>query len=180
MNQAKVKYGVLLAHPTGNSNVRHAALALHEAGLLAGLHTTISWRPGTAFDRLLPGGLRAELARRSFPAISPALIHTHPFREMVRLLSIRMGWQTPIRHETGRFSIDAICAALDLQVAEQVRRGPALAGVYAYDDCALHSFQAAKQRGIACLYDLPIGHYRAYRQIAEDEQEARPEWAATL
>jgi len=180
MTQPKPESRVLLVHPTGNANVRQAARALDEANMLAGFHTTIAWRPGSALDRLLPAGLRGELARRSFPGITPELVHAHPWRELVRLAADRGGWESLTRHETGRFSFDAVAGALERDVAALVRSGPPLAGVYASDTCALEVFEAAKARGIRRIFDLATGHYRAALKIAEEERELRPEWASTL
>ena len=155
-------------------------MALEQARMLAGFHTTIAWRTGSALDRLLPGGLRAELARRSYPEIPQSAIHAHPWREMMRLAAIRRRWDSLIRHEAGRFSFDAVSRALERQVAAQIRRGAALDAVYAYDACALDVFEAAKGRGVRCIFDLPIGHYRVAQRIFAEERELRPEWATTL
>jgi len=55
-----------------------------------------------------------------------------------------------------------------------------LKAVYAYEDCALKSFQKAKKWGIQCIYDLPIGYWRAAHQIFEKERTMQPGWACTL
>jgi len=140
MTQADGEKRVLLVHPTGNANVRQTALALAQAGMLAGFHTTIAWRPGGMLDRALPRGVRAEFERRSYPGIPPRLIHAHPFREMARLAAIRRGWDGLIRHEVGRFSFDAVSRALEREVAAEVSGAFALDAVYAYDACALDIF----------------------------------------
>jgi alpha-maltose-1-phosphate synthase len=180
MTQKTAEKSVLLVHPTGNPNVRQTALALEQTGMLAGFETTIAWQPGGLLERLLPSGLRGELARRSYPGIPPDLIHTHAWRECVRLLAIRQGWRNLIRHETGRFSFDAVSRTLERDVAARIRAGERVAGVYAYDACALDIFAAAKERGVRCIFDLPTGHYRVAVRITEEERELRPEWAATL
>ena len=171
---------VLLVHPTGNANVRQAALGLNRSGMLAGFHTTIAWRSGSFIDRLLPGGLRAELARRSYPDLPGELIHVHAWREMVRLIALRRGWHRAIRHETGPFSMDAVCAALDRAVARTLIRGKAPAAVYAYDDCAIHSFAAAHARGIRCFYELPIGYLRRWAALRDEEIAREPVWGQTI
>ena len=171
---------VLLVHPTGNANVRQTALALAEARLLAGFHTTIAWRPENAVARLLPAGTRAELERRSFPGIPAERIQTHSWREMMRLLAIRRGWSSLTRHEAGRFSFDAVARALERATAAEVRRGAAIDAVYAYDTCALEIFEAARERGVKRIFDLPTGHYRASFKITDEERELKPEWASTL
>jgi len=180
MAQGETGKRVLLVHPTGNAFVRHTALALEQAGMLAGFHTTIAWRPGGALDRMLPAGLQRELARRSYAGIPPELIHTHPWREAMRLAAVRQRWGGFTRHETGRFSFDAVTRAMEREVAAAVRTGPWLGAVYAYDACALDIFAAAKQRGMRNIFDLPIGYYRAARRIYAEERELKPEWASTL
>ena len=180
MTQADGEKRVLLVHPTGNANVRQTALALVQAGMLAGFHTTIAWRPGGMLDRALPRGVRAEFERRSYPGIPPELIHAHPFREMARLAAIRRGWDGLIRHEVGRFSFDAVSRALEREVAAEVSGAFALDAVYAYDACALDIFEAARLRGIRCIFDQPTGYWRPALEIAAEESELRPEWASTL
>ena len=170
----------MLVHATGNANVRQAALAFQEAGILAGFHTTIAWRRGGVVDRLLPGGLRGEFRRRSFEGIPPELIHAHPRRELVRLLAMKQGWSGLTRHETGRFSFDAVAWELERVVAKELKAGPQLDAVYCYDTCARDIFEAAKERGIKCIFDQPTGYYRASLKIIEEERELRPEWASTL
>lgn len=171
---------VLLVHPTGNANVRQAAQALSDIGWLAGYHTTIAWSPDSFLNRFLPGSLKSELARRSYPSLPVNLVHAHPWHESVRLLAARKNWRTLIRHETGIFSMDAICASLDKAAARAVAQGMAPNAIYAYDDCALQSFRAARQRGIASIYELPIGYLRQWRSMRDEEILREPEWGQTL
>jgi alpha-maltose-1-phosphate synthase len=171
---------ILLSHPTGNANVRQAALAFHEAGLLKEFWTCLSWNADGPVNRFLPAGLRKQLSRRSFPAALRPLIRTAPAREMGRLLSGALGISAFSEHETGPLSIDAVFAALDRKVA---RRLPELAdcrAVYCYEDGAFETFRAAHQRNIPRLYDLPIGYWRVAQQIYAEERTREPEWAATL
>ena len=57
---------------------------------------------------------------------------------------------------------------------------PGRLGVYAYEDGALASFRAAQSLGVARLYDLPIGYWRAARRLLDAEQARWPEWQSTL
>ena len=171
---------VLMLHMTGNANMRQALLALDEAGMLAALHTTIAWQPGSFLDRLLPAGLRSEFARRSFPGISAELIHTHPWQELMRLIAVRMGWHSLIRRETGRFRTAAIAAALDRAVARTLVRGPLLDAILGVDSCALETFRAARMRGIRCIYEMPIGYLRAWSTLCDDEIALEPLWGKSL
>jgi alpha-maltose-1-phosphate synthase len=169
---------LLFSHPTGNANVRYAALGLHRAGLIGELWTCLNHRDGP-LTRLLPGKIREQLRRRTYPAELHGVIRTQPFHEMVRLLAPKVGLRGLVRHETGRFSVDAVYRALDRAVAGRVRSGK-FAGIYAYEDGAEFSFRAARERGLRALYDQPIGYWRAARKLLLEEAEREPEWASTL
>jgi glycosyltransferase involved in cell wall biosynthesis len=171
---------ILMLHMTGNANMRQAALAFNQAGILAGLHTTIAWRPGSTLDRLLPDRLRSELARRSFPDLPWELVHSHPWHELVRLIAVRMGWHNLIRHGTGQFNSDAICAELDRTVARILGCGPLPDAVYAVDNCALQTFREAKRRGVRRIYEMPIGHSRAWCALRDEEIALEPLWGQTI
>ncbi len=174
---------MLLSHPTGNANVRHAALALAEAGLLEEFWTCVEWNPDSWKARLAPPRLRRELERRMFPAAVRARARSFPWREWGRLISSRVGLGVLARHERGVFSLDAIYQDLDRRVARRARTlGAAglLRGVYAYEDGAEDSFAAARELGLARFYDLPIGYWRSAQAIYREEAARLPEWAATL
>lgn len=170
---------LLFTHPTGNANVRHAALGLFRAGLLTEFWTCLNFRAPALLERCLPGGVAGQLRRRACPPELADTIHTRPFHEAVRLFAPKLGLPGLVRHETGRFSIDAVYRALDRAVARRLRTR-AFRGVYAYEDGAEFSFREARRRGLRTLYDLPIGHWRAARTLLLDEAEREPEWAATL
>lgn len=167
---------VLLSHPTGNTNVRSAAEALLEAGMLSAFHTSLGW----VSRSWLPDSLH----RRGY-ALPPSLLHRHsPGLELARLLAIRAGVQNLVRHETGLLSVDRIYRQLDLAVARSLessaRRRLLPRALMAYEDGALASFQAARRHGVATVYELPIGHWRLGRSIFAEEAERRPAWASTL
>jgi glycosyltransferase involved in cell wall biosynthesis len=173
---------IIMSHPSGNQNVRAVALALAEAGLLAEFHTSLATFPGRICDRL--GGWRrfSAIRRRQFhPTLEP-LTHSWPWREAGRLAATRIGCKRLTRHEVGPLCIDAVYRGLDRRVAARspaaVKRG--VEGVYAYEDGALESFTIAKTLGLKCIYDLPIGYWRAARRLLEREQARWPDWASTL
>ncbi len=174
---------VLLVHPTGNDNVRQALLAFSQAGTLAGFHTTLAWRSQSAFAPLIPASVRAELGRRSYPEIPANLVHAHPWRELVRLVAERKGWRGLVRHGSGPFRMDAVCESLDLSVASDLSRSDRKIGpsaVYAYEDCALASFRAARLRGLKGIYELPIGYVRSWLALLTEEIAREPFWGQTL
>jgi starch synthase len=171
---------ILLSHPTGNENVRQAALAFREAGLLREFWTCVSWNPDASVNRLLPHALRQQLSRRSFHPSLRAVTRTVPEREMGRLLVGALGLSIFSEHETGPLSIDAIFSDLDRKVAARLRQLSDCSLVYAYEDGALETFRAAQAQNISRIYDLPIGYWRVAQQIYAEERERQPDWAVTL
>lgn len=59
---------ILFSHPTGNANVRHAALGLHRVGLLGEFWTCVNYRETPLLRRLMPCAVARQLQRRVFPA----------------------------------------------------------------------------------------------------------------
>ncbi len=171
---------ILQSHPTGNANVRQTALALCEAELLAEFWTCTSWNPDSLLARALPARLQRQLARRAFAPPIRARTHVFPWREIGRLLAPRLKLSGLTRPESGPFSVDAVYHSLDSRVARRLGEIEGVRGVWAPEDGALQTFRAARSRGIKCLYDLPIGYWRAAQQIFRDEAERQPQWAPTL
>jgi len=172
---------LILSHPTGNANVRAAALGLARAGLLSEFHTTIASFPGSYLDRIAGFGPLSEFRRREFDTALRSLTFMHPMKEMGRMVSSKFGLKSLTRRESGLFSIDAVCNHLDKQVASVLRKCRSqMDGIYAYEDAALMSFKQAKIKGIKTLYDLPIGYWRSSKMILENERNIWPEWSSTL
>jgi hypothetical protein len=44
----------------------------------------------------------------------------------------------------------------------------------------LSLLSGSKKNDLRCLYDLPIGYWRAARRLLEKERLQHPEWSATL
>ena len=173
---------ILLSHPTANQNMRQTALAFAEADLLEEFWTGVNWKENGLLDRLAAffPRLRNELRRRSFPAELAPFVRAVPGREWGRLAAGQLGWKQLTRDERGLFSIDAVYRSLDRRVARRVASGLTIKAVYAYDDGALATFRAARERGIRCIYEHPIVSWRAVRQLQREEAELQPEWVATL
>ena len=172
---------ILLSHPTANQNVRQAAIAFAEAGLLAEFWTCVNWHRNGLLDRLfaVAPALQGELRRRSFPSELDPFIHTHGRREWGRQFANHFGSQWLTR-KNGIFDIDGVYHSLDRRVARRLRQGLPIKAVYSYDDGALETFQAAKKLGIFCFYEHPIVHWRLAQKIQQEEAQLRPEWAPTL
>ena len=171
---------LLLSHPTGNTFFRAAAHAFHARGWLQELHSCICWDPHSPLARVLIPSLARQLARRSFGEVPLALQHSHPWRELARLTAPNQFLAPLLRHERGALSVDAVYRSFDRHVAVRLDDRPTLRAVYAYEDAALHTFKAAKARGLRRVYDLPIGHWRSAQRIFAEERDLWPEWACTL
>lgn len=173
---------IYFSHPTGNQNVRHALRALENAGLLREFITTIATFPGNRWERLsrLPGC--KEFQRRQFDQRIAAKTIQRPWLELGRLAASRLGLQRLVAHETGRFCVDRIYQDLDRYVASRIQISEKHSGraVYCYEDGALDTFRTAKSAGYKCIYDLPIGYWRAARDIQLEEAEKLPQWAHTM
>jgi len=175
---------ISLTHPTGNPNSRQAALALSEVGFLQELITTIAYNPNQKSDRLLSllpkdikNLIQQELGRRTWIPPENVRLQTYPWIEIMRLSLVRTG----LNRQFGlseKSLVDRVYATLDRLVAKHHLQG--LDAVYAYEDGAATTFQAAKQRGILCLYDLPILFYRSSRDIQAQEAQRFPDLASAL
>jgi len=170
---------VLISHPTGNSFFRAASEGLARADMLAGVGTTVATFPGNTFDKLSSIGPFAEFRRRQYNPILQPYTQTWPLHELGRMAAAKAGFKKFTRHETGLFSVDAVYRNLDKQIANKLKKNRPDA-VYAYEDGALYTFRAAKQLGIKCIYDLPIGYWHSARSLLGKELERWPDWAATL
>ncbi|MVN22221.1 glycosyltransferase family 4 protein [Mucilaginibacter arboris] len=173
---------VLILHPTGNAFFRAAALGLQKAGMLSGFRTTVATFPGNIFDKLSSLVPFAEFNRRRY---DPALLEftkTWPLYELGRFAASKAGFKKLIKHETGIFSVDSVYQNLDKRTAKSLKNmaDQGINAVYAYEDGALFSFREAKKLNLNCLYDLPIGYWRASKRFLEAESERWPEWASTL
>jgi glycosyltransferase involved in cell wall biosynthesis len=149
---------IVVSHPTVNSFVRTLVESLHREGLLSAFHTTLTW------------------GRRSVDIPFP-LIHAHPLREMVRLLGGRLGIGALSRHETGWASVDSVYRELDGIVSCRLDRATS---VYCYEDGARDTFEAALERGIGRIYELPIAYWESVQRLLREEAKRLPEWEPTL
>lgn len=172
---------LLFSHPTGNANVKAALGGLFEAGILKEFHTTVASYPGNLWDGLGRRRWGREFQRRKYDARLQALTVQHPFRELGRMLASRLKLRGLNRHETGVVSVDAIYRALDGAVARSIgKKAEAFTAVYAYEDGALETFRAAKNRGLRRFYDLPIAYWETAQRLLREEAERLPAWEPTL
>ncbi|MBD2230098.1 glycosyltransferase family 4 protein [Phormidium tenue] len=179
-----VKRRISLVHPTSNPNSRNAAIALAEANLLHEIITTTAYNPKgrlaqtiQRLPRSLGSFLSQELERRAWMAPSGAILKTHPWRETLRVCLVKSGLSSKLGFGQQGL-IDRVYASLDHHVAQH--HLDQLDAIYAYEDGAASTFQAAKQRGIRCFYELPIAFHYTSRKIQQDEADRFPEFASSL
>jgi len=171
---------MIVSHPTGNQNVRNAALAFHRANFLERFYTTVAWQGDSRLEKLLPRSILATLRRREYGMLPKEKISTYPKIEACRLLAIILGINALTRHETGLCCIDAVYHNLDNHVARELAKMMPVKGVYAYEDGALKTFQTAKKMGIKLNYEIASAYWRAAVTIFREEAELNPEWAVTI
>jgi glycosyltransferase involved in cell wall biosynthesis len=79
--------------------------------------------------------------------------------------------------------MDKVLQGLDRQTARSLRHGkygPDVRAVYAYEDCALGLFEAARDLGLKRIYELPIAYWETARRLLREEAERYPDWEPTL
>ena len=169
---------ILLAHPFGNANVRAVLESLDQADLLAKFVTTLGWSSRSA---ILPVFSR-NLARREYD-LPRNKFHLRPGREIVRLLAGTLGLRIATEHERGWASIDQVWRNLDEKAARYLcanKRRKEITAVYAYEDCALHLFEAAEDLRVRRIYDLPIAYFETAQRLLKEEARRYPDWESTL
>jgi len=111
------------------------------------------------------------------------MLKSHPLTEIARLMLPKLGLERFVKQEHSWASIDSVYRNLDHHVARRIitrRSTKDYTAVYGYEDGALESFQAAKERGLTCIYDLPIAYWETSRRLMKEEAIRLPEWAITL
>ena len=176
---AAFRPSVLLSHPTGNQNVRNALRSLVEHEMLAEFWTSIQWNAESGWNRLLPPGVKAQLARRSFPEASAGQVKTLPWREIVRL-GARSTPLEPILSAQGRpFSSFGMYRHFDRRVARRLAELRPNA-VYTYETAARQSFRQAKRCGITTIYEKDSSYWKWANRLFAEEAERNPHLAGLL
>lgn len=172
---------ITIYHPFGNANTRATVDGFYEQGIIESFHTCIACFKGSFLYKLSYFSPLKEFRRRCFSIFLKDKTITHPFKELGRQLATKIKLNSLTVHEKGIFCVDNVCHDLDRKVAKYVLRNKEkIGGVYAYEDCALETFSTAKTNNIKCIYDLPIGYWRAMRSLLNEEQAKNPEWTMTL
>lgn len=175
---------IILSHPTGNQFVRAILAALHKNKLLHAYFTTVGFSEEKKIPAYLPNRIQAEWERRRY-TLPASKLKTFPFREAARWFSGRLHLNALTKHETGPFCVDAVYRSLDRRTASWLNslssnKGDRPQAVYAYEDGALETFQAAKSLGLKRIYELPIAYWETATKLLQEEADRLPSWKPTL
>lgn len=173
---------ILVSHPTLNANSKNLVIGLLKNKLLFKLFTAIAIFPGQLLYKLGSCPKLRDLKRRNLDSTWQPYIRANFFFEFGRLLASKLRLEFLLTHEKGIFCIDRVYQRHDKWVANNLARAKKkeLFGIYAYEDGALSTFLKAKQLGLYCIYDLPIGYWKSARLLMQKEFDINPDWASTL
>jgi glycosyltransferase involved in cell wall biosynthesis len=167
---------VLISHASVAPFVQQAARALREAGELDRLITSLRYDPDSraqrglcAISRALGHPIEPQLRRRAVTEIPPAQVESHPWGEIVRLLSgplDRSGRLTDLVWERTE-------AAFDRMVARRVRADHR--AVYGFEYSSLATFTRARELGVKVIYDMPAPEPRFVQDRLDVEIARFPE-----
>ncbi|MBR9867923.1 MAG: glycosyltransferase family 4 protein [Oceanospirillales bacterium] len=167
---------ILVVHPTGNQNSKAVARGLADADLLHAFITALHLNSNKW--NWLPSKLVAEIKRRDFNEIKYSIISASAFREGLRVLANKLKLNFLIKHEVGFSSVDNVYHATDRFASKYLKKyASEISAVYCYEDGALETFKVAKKFNIKCIYELPIGYWRAHHRLNKEESTLQPEWA---
>jgi glycosyltransferase involved in cell wall biosynthesis len=162
---------ILIGHPSGAVFAFHAALAHYQNKHLAAF--CVPWRPGRGTLQLLgmipgAGEMTRRLSRRRFESLADAPMIQGRAGEIRRLLIRALG-----------LSSDALAIEANEWLMHTMRREcrrAEVTAVHAYEDCSLLQFEEARKRNKACIYDMPIGYWRAWQEISSDFDRRYADW----
>ena len=162
---------IILSHPGTGVFVRQIGQALFEAGMLHGFLTTLADWPDARWRRWAARSpaFNELLLRRAVSGFPVALTRRYPARELLRLSTRqldRSGVVTDSVWEWAERGFDAWVARRGLDGAQ---------AVYAYEHAALRTFQAAGERGVRCIYDVPAPEHEFAHRVREEQIAAHPE-----
>jgi glycosyltransferase involved in cell wall biosynthesis len=173
---------LIVSHPTLNANSKNLVTGFLKNKLLFKLFTTIGIFPGEFLFKLGDSPKLKDLKRRSLDKAWQPFTQSKSFYEFGRLLASKLHLEYLVKHEKGYFCIDKVYQKHDIWVANSLAKAKkkGLTGVYSYEDGALVTFTKAKQLGLNCIYDLPIGYWKSARLLMQDEFDFNPDWSSTL
>lgn len=167
---------VLLTHPAPTPFAQQIGRALFDAGMLSQFTTTFVDRPNSVklqylcqLAKIFQFDLRRQLSRRSVTEFPLSMVRDYPWREVV--------WNLVGRFDKDKRLTDLMFhwsnTGFDRWVARQALVGSD--AVYGYEYACLATFQAAREREMACIYDVPSPEHDYVGNLLREELKSYPE-----
>jgi len=173
---------VIVSHPTSNQVNRAMLRGLNDEEMLHSFYTSVAAFPNGLLHKM--GCLRpfSEILRRSFDSSLSKKTHAYPYMEIMRMLLPKIGLSRLTQSETDPYSVWSSYKYFDKRVSRNLIKESKeeAAAIYAYEDGAYETFIMAKELGLKCFYDQPIGYWRAAKRMFQEEREKWPEWRRTM
>jgi len=162
--------GILVTHPHLSPFSAGVAASLAREGQLAGFFT------GVAVARQArSSAVVATLAKR-FPEAANRIVDDVPAQLLHALPAVELGARavTAVRKRLGHDlkAYDVMFPAHDRAVS--LLPWPSARAVYAYEDGAKWTFERARRRDLARIWDLPLPHYLTIEETFRSEQARWP------
>jgi glycosyltransferase involved in cell wall biosynthesis len=173
---------IVLSQLTGNANVKAAAYGFAQKDILNSYFVSLAVYPGNLLDKISRIGPLSEIKRRKHDILLQPYTKMWPWVELARMLAVKSGISSLTIPPTSPFYMYTIIKMFDKYVASQLKTvvKTGATAVYGYEDTVLSTFLEAKNLGLSCLYDLPIGYWRSAHRLLDEERERWPEWVPTL
>lgn len=143
---------------------------LDSKGLLAEYHTSYAFNPNSFISGFFRALRMKSILRKKLPYAVRARIVCHPFWDMVRRLPFAIGRKIGVKSEN-------VNTILDKKIGKDIlKKKKSLCGAYAYANGAERIFQAIKEQGGVCVYDLPIAYHKEVLKQVNYESMMNPEW----
>lgn len=176
MLETKYNQSITLSHPAPTPFVQQVGRALFEEGILGQFTTTLVYRPDAQWlnylqplANLLKFDLHKQLSRRSVTEFPLSLVKDYPLHEVIRLLVGRLDKDkrlTDVVFHWGNKGFDNWVARSALADAK---------AVYSYETACVKTFQVAKKRNMACIYDVPAPEHDYVTNLLNEEIKDFPE-----
>lgn len=164
-----------VAHLIPAPFTQQAARALEEAGALTTLFCTLVDQPERLWQSqacrlasLAGVDLRRDLRRRAITEVPPGRVRSHPHREVLRMLQVRLLRDPVLGDRIFHWARDGF----ERWVSRQLE---GLDLIYGYEYGSLRIFQRARQLGIRTVYDLPSPEHDFVERLLAPEYARFPE-----
>lgn len=169
---------VVVSHPR-TQHSHHAAFALHQAGMLAGLVTSIAFHRKSLPLSLMPNRLAdlvvENLGKRVVSLLPTEKLISQPYNECIATILLRFNLTRSLGHAF-RLRAKKNFIRQVVSTLQQIRP----AALLTFDDSGLEAFQACQSLDCLRVLDQTTGHLSSGVKIYEEEKRRFPELAKYL